>query len=138
MPSINAIGAYGKTIDWSSSLNYRQGFDKDMTDLVAMMQGGKAGALLIYGANPAYDYVDANGFKNAMKSVKLSVSFTEKMDETTELCQFLVPHHHYLESWGDAEPKAGYTSFIQPTIYPFFQNTIFSNVITKMEWKYNS
>ena len=29
----NAIGAYGKTIDWSVPLNYRQGVDKDMADL---------------------------------------------------------------------------------------------------------
>ena len=28
------IGAYGKTIDWSVPVNYRQGIDKDMTDLV--------------------------------------------------------------------------------------------------------
>jgi MoCo/4Fe-4S cofactor protein with predicted Tat translocation signal len=132
---VNAInqqtGAYGKTIDWSSPLNYRQGIDKDMTDLVAMMQDGKAGALLIYGANPAYDYVDADGFKNALKNVKLTVSFTEQLDETSELCQFLIPHHHYLESWGDAEPKAGYTSFIQPTIYPLFKTRYFQTSLLK-------
>jgi molybdopterin-containing oxidoreductase family iron-sulfur binding subunit len=125
------IGAYGKTIDWSAPLNYRQGIDKDMTDLVTMMKGGQVGALLIYGANPAYDYVDANGFKSAMKSVKLTISFTEKIDETSDLCQYLVPNHHYLESWGDAEPKAGYISFIQPTVYPLFKTRYFQTSLLK-------
>jgi molybdopterin-containing oxidoreductase family iron-sulfur binding subunit len=41
------------------------------------------------------------------------------MDETTELCEYLIPTHHYLESWGDAEPRTGVTSFIQPAIYPY-------------------
>ena len=130
------IGAYGKTIDWSSPVNYRQGIDKDMTDLVSTMKNGQAGALLIYGANPAYDYVDANGFKSALKGVKLTVSFTEKIDETSELCQYLVPNHHYLESWGDAEPKAGYTSFMQPTIYPLFKTRYFQTSLLK--WSGNT
>jgi molybdopterin-containing oxidoreductase family iron-sulfur binding subunit len=130
------IGAYGKTIDWSVPVNYRQGIDKDMTDLVAMMQSGQVGALLIYGANPVYDYFNAEGFKAALKKVKLTVSFNEKLDETSELCQYLVPNHHYLESWGDAEPKAGYTSFMQPTIYPLFKTRYFQTSLLK--WSGNA
>ncbi|MBS1655769.1 MAG: TAT-variant-translocated molybdopterin oxidoreductase, partial [Bacteroidetes bacterium] len=34
----NAIGAYGKTIDWSTPLYYRQGVDKDFTDLLGEME----------------------------------------------------------------------------------------------------
>ena len=130
------IGAYGNTIDWSQPVNYRQGIDKDMTDLVAIMQAGQVGALLIYGANPAYDYFDADRFKAAMKKVRLTVSFNEKLDETSELCQYVVPSHHYLESWGDAEPKAGYTSFIQPTIYPLFKTRYFQTSLLK--WSANT
>jgi len=130
------VGAYGKTIDWSQPVNYRQGIDKDMSDLVAMMQNGQVGALLIYGANPAYDYFDAERFKAAVKKVKLTVSFSEKLDETTELCQYVIPNHHYLESWGDAEPKAGYISFIQPTIYPLFKTRYFQTSLLK--WSGNA
>ena len=42
-------------------------------------------------------------------------------------------HIIILESWGDAEPKSGYISFIQPTIYPFLKHEL-SNFIIKMEW----
>jgi Fe-S-cluster-containing dehydrogenase component len=132
----NAIGAYGKTIDWSVTSNYRQGIDKDLVDLVAQMEGGQVGALLIVGANPAYTYYDADKFKAALKKVKLSVSFGEKMDETTELCNYIVPTHHYLESWGDAEPKSGYVSFLQPTIYPLFKTRPFQTSLLK--WSGNN
>src|SRR5882672_1033729 len=117
----NAIGAYGKTIDWSTALNIRQGIDKDMHDLVDQMDAGQVGALFIHAANPAYNYHDADRFKSAMKKVRVTVSFSEKLDETSELVSFIIPNHHYLESWGDAEPRIGYTSFLQPTIFPLFK-----------------
>jgi len=127
----NAIGAYGSTLDWSSTLNYRQGIDKDLNDLIDQMENGQVGAIMIYGANPAYDHPAADKFAAAMKKVKASVSFTEKLDETSELCNFLVPTNHFLESWGDAEPKSGYISFLQPTINPLFKTRPFQTSLLK-------
>jgi len=117
----NAIGAYGTTINWAAPVNYRQGVDGDLTQLIADIEAGSVGTLMVYGANPAYTWHDADKFKAAVKNVKVTVSFSERMDETTELCQYVIPNHHYLESWGDAEPCSGCTSFIQPTIYPLFK-----------------
>ena len=131
-----ATGAFGTTIDTATTLNYRQGIDADMINLVQQMNAGQVGALLIYGANPAYDYVDAEAFKNGLKRVGLTVSFSEKMDETTELCQYVIPNHHYLESWGDAEPRTGYVSFIQPTINPLFKTRAFQTSLLK--WSGNN
>ncbi|RXK80984.1 TAT-variant-translocated molybdopterin oxidoreductase [Filimonas effusa] len=116
-----ALLANGKTIDWSAPVNYRQGIDSDFVALVDEMNAGKVGALLVYGANPAYSWYDSAKVVSGIKKVKTSISFSGKMDETTELCKFIVPDHHYLESWGDAEPKTGYFSLIQPTIYPLFK-----------------
>src|SRR5215203_404438 len=131
-----AVGAYGSTLDASVTLNYRQGIDADMISLVQQMNAGQVGALLIYGANPAYDYVDADAFKNGLKKIGLTVSFNEKMDETTEVCQYVIPSHHYLESWGDAEPRTGYISFIQPTINPLFKTRAFQTSLLK--WSGNN
>jgi molybdopterin-containing oxidoreductase family iron-sulfur binding subunit len=127
----NAIGAYGNTIDWAVKNLTRAGVDKNMDDLVADMEAGKIGALLINGANPAYNYHNADKFKAALKKVKLTVSFNDRMDETTELCSYIVPSHHYLESWGDTEAKTGHISFIQPTIYPLFKTRQFQNTLLK-------
>jgi molybdopterin-containing oxidoreductase family iron-sulfur binding subunit len=132
----NTIQSYGSTIDWSSTLNYRQGVDKDLNDLVAQMEAGQVGALMIYGANPVYEYHAADKFAAALKKVKVSISFTEKLDETSELCNYLVPTNHYLESWGDAEPKSGYSSFIQPTIHPLFKTRAYQTSLLK--WSGNN
>lgn len=127
----SSIGAYGSTIDWSTTLNFRQGIDKEFTDLVAQMDTGQVGVLMIYGANPYYEYFDKERFKTALGKVKLSISFSEKLDETSSLCNFLVPTHHYLESWGDAEPKSGYISFIQPAIHPLFKTRAYQTSLLK-------
>jgi molybdopterin-containing oxidoreductase family iron-sulfur binding subunit len=132
----NAIGAYGKTIDWNKPVNYRQGIDSDFAQLVADMEAGSVGTILISGANPAYNYHDAAKFVAALSKVKVTVSFNERMDETTELCEYVAPSHHYLESWGDAEPKTGVLSFMQPTIYPLFKTRPFQTSLLK--WSGNN
>jgi MoCo/4Fe-4S cofactor protein with predicted Tat translocation signal len=126
-----AIGAGGTTIDWSSLLQTRQGIDSEMNTLVADMNGGKVGALLIYNVNPGYDYYDAASFKAALPKVRVTVSFNDRLDETTELVKFVLPAPHFLESWGDAESKPGYYSFIQPTISPLFKTRAFEDTLLK-------
>ena len=126
-----AIGAFGKTIDWGKPVNYRAGVDADFEQLVRDMEAGTVGTLLIYGANPSYTYHKAAAFTAALKKVKVTVSFSERMDETTEHCQFILPSNHYLESWGDAAPKAGVVSFIQPTIYPLFKTRAYQTSLLK-------
>lgn len=125
------IGAYGTTIDWSSTLNYRQGIDSQMEQLVADMEAGQVGALFVYGANPVYEYHNSDKFLKALGKVKLTVSFSEKLDETAEQCKYIIPTHHFLESWGDAEPKSGYLSFIQPTIHPLFKTRYWQTSLLK-------
>jgi MoCo/4Fe-4S cofactor protein with predicted Tat translocation signal len=132
----SAIGAYGSTINWGAPLTTKQGIDTDMATLVNDMNAGRIGALLMYDVNPAYDYHTPQAFINGLKKVRLSVSFNEKMDETTELVNYAIPTHHYLEAWGDAEPKPGYISFIQPTINPLFKTRPFQTSLLK--WSGNN
>lgn len=127
----SAIGAFGTTIDWSRPSLTRKGVDKEFADLVAQMEGGQVGALLIYDANPVYNYFDGAKFAAALKNVKTTVSFSPRMDETTALCKYILPTHHYLESWGDAEPVSGYISFLQPTIYPLFKTRAYQETLLK-------
>jgi MoCo/4Fe-4S cofactor protein with predicted Tat translocation signal len=129
------IGANGVTIDWTTTANYRQGIDSEMVKLVNDMNAGSIGALLVHGANPAYDYFDAAKFAEGLKKVKLAVSFNDRNDETTVLCKYVAPDHHFLESWGDAEGKTGYFSFIQPTIAPLFKTRAVED--TLLTWSSN-
>lgn len=126
-----AIGATGTTVNWSSPVRVRQGIDSEFNGLVADMNSGKVGGLLIYGVNPAYDYYDAEKFKTGLGKVKATVSFNDRLDETSELVKFVLPAPHFLESWGDAEPRPGYFSFLQPTIAPLFKTRPFEDSLLK-------
>lgn len=125
------IAANGKTVNYGTMLNYRKGVDAEFEQLIADMNAGAVGAIFIHGANPVYTYRDGKKFADSLKKVALSVSFNEREDETTAECKFILPDHHYLESWGDAEAKTGYLSFIQPTIHPLFKTRAFATSLLK-------
>jgi molybdopterin-containing oxidoreductase family iron-sulfur binding subunit len=122
---VNAINelvqAGGKTIDWSATYNVRKGIDGEFAQLVADMNAGSVNTLIVLDANPVYSWFDSAKVKSGLAKVKNTISFSAKADETTQLCKIVIPSHHYLESWGDAEVKTGHYSFIQPTIYPLFK-----------------
>jgi len=116
----NLLGNYGNTMSFTGASNQRQGIDKEVQDLIKEMNNGVVDALIVMGANPAFDVPNAAQFVTGAAKVGLKVSFAGLMDETTSLCNYIAPTNHFLESWGDAEPKKGYYSIIQPTINPLF------------------
>src|SRR5262249_15981518 len=98
---------------------------------VADMNAGAVGALLISDCNPVYNYSEGKKFGEALSKLPLTVSFNATMDETTEQCKYVIPSHHWLESWGDAEPKSGYISLIQPLINPLFKTRAYQTSLLK-------
>lgn len=127
-----AIGANGTTINFTTPLLTSQSIDADIVTLVSDMEAGRVGGLLVFGANPVYEYYDGAKFANALKRVKLTVSFNERKDETTALCKYTLPASNYLESWGDAEPKPGYIGLMQPTINPLFETRQLQDSLLKL------
>ncbi|NOT36104.1 MAG: 4Fe-4S dicluster domain-containing protein [Saprospiraceae bacterium] len=114
------LGNIGTTVGFSRVNFQRQGNEADVNTLVSEMSNGQVDALIIWNANPCYDLAIANQFKDAMSKVALRVSMNSSLDETAIHCTHAAPVHHYLESWGDVEPKSGMYSLIQPTINPIF------------------
>ena len=127
----DAVGANGNTIDFGTTLNYRQGIDSDFAAFVEDMNAGKVNTVLFVGANPVYSWPNADKVKAGLAKVKTTISFNEKLDETTALCKYVIPAPHFLESWGDAEPATGHYSFIQPTIAPLFKTRAFQDSLLK-------
>jgi molybdopterin-containing oxidoreductase family iron-sulfur binding subunit len=125
------IGANGTTINWATTSNYRKGTDTDMAKLVADMNSNAVGALLVFDCNPVYNYTESKKFAEGLTKLPLSISFNSTMDETTELCKYIIPSHHWLESWGDAEPRSGYISLLQPVISPLFKTRAFQTSLIK-------
>jgi molybdopterin-containing oxidoreductase family iron-sulfur binding subunit len=126
-----ALQAGGKTIDWSTTYNVKTGVDADFAKLVDEMNAGSVGALLVIGANPVYSWFDSAKLKTGLEKVSVKISFNSKPDETTQVCKYVIPDHHFLESWGDAEAKTGHFSFIQPTIYPLFKTRQWQDSLLK-------
>ena len=114
------LGNTGKTVDIEQYSYQRQGDESKVAALMTAMNGGQVDALIVYGANPVYELPFGAAFGEAMSKVGLTISTTNMQDETSSLCRAIAPDHHFLESWGDAEPVRGHISMIQPTIAPLF------------------
>ena len=115
------LGSYGHTMDFDHPSYQRQGVDSDMATLLDEMSSGQVDMLFVLDANPVYDLPYGKAFADAMKKTGMTVSFAGKSNETVENCNYVAPANNILESWGDAEPKAGFVSLIQPTINPLFK-----------------
>ena len=126
------IGANGTTVNWSVTNNTRKGIDADMNTLAADINSGAVGALLVYGCNPVYAHADGKKLGEAIAKLPVSISMNGTLDETTEQCKYIIPAHHWLESWGDAEIKTGMYSMMQPTINPLFKTRSFQTSL--MTW----
>ena len=114
------LGNLNTTIDFNAASNQCQGDEREMMRLIEEMNAGQVAVAIVWGANPAYELPNAARFKEAFAKVGTRVSFSGILDETTALCTHSAPAHHILESWGDAEPKTGHYSLMQPTIAPLF------------------
>ncbi len=116
-----ALGSYGNTIELGTWSYQRKGSDLALAQLVKELEGGQVGTLIVLdGANPAYDTPYAARITAAMEKVTTRISMAGVPNETTLLCNYVAPNHHYLESWGDVEAKSGQLSILQPTISPIF------------------
>ena len=122
-----AIGANGKTIDYITANNSRAGID---AEFVALLDT-KVDTLIVLNSNPVYTWADSAKVTNWLKGIGTTVSFNARQDETSLLCKYQVPSHHYLESWGDVEIVTGQYSFIQPTINPLFKTRQWQDSLLK-------
>ncbi len=124
-----ALGSNGATITWDATNLTRQGIDGDFAALVNDMNQGNVKTLLIYDVNPVYNSPDSKKFISGLAKVKTAVSFSGRLDETTELCKYILPSPHFLERWGDAEPRTGHISTMQPVIAPLFLTRPFEDML---------
>ena len=115
------VGAYGTTINTGQAVNYRQGNDVAMASFIKEAAAGSIAAVIFYNANPVYNHPQGAALAAALPKVGLSLATNDRADETASLCQFIAPDSHFLESWNDAEPKAGFYSLTQPTISTIFK-----------------
>ncbi len=112
-----ALGNNGRTVFQTSSCTAPA---SPLAELVADMQAGKVGALVMLGTNPAYT-ASGFGFAEALQRVPLKIHAGEYIDQTAIRSDWHVPLANKLESWGDARAYDGTISLLQPMVEPFYQ-----------------
>jgi molybdopterin-containing oxidoreductase family iron-sulfur binding subunit len=115
-------GNYGHTVHLGrrERAGAASGSYADVKALLARMNAGELGALLVYGPNPLYSLPAGDGAAEAIGKVPFVASFSSYLDETSERAHLLLPDHHFLEAWGDFAPRTGVLGLIQPVMTPVF------------------
>ena len=127
---INAVLG-SKAFDAATPIKTRQGSNKDVMALIADMNAGKVGALIMNGVNPVYTLPNSKEFSEGLKKTEVAIAFTLKADETASEVEYIAAVPHYLESWGDVELKKGHFGLMQPTIRPLFDTRQFQEALLK-------
>ncbi len=125
----------GTTISNDHHNLLRKGNDTAFNSLVADMNAGSVGAVLMDNVNPVYHFANNDKVMAGLKKVKTSVYFTEKNDETAQVVSVVCAKHNFLESWGDAMPATGHYALQQPTIQPLFDTKQMEDCL--MAWSGN-
>lgn len=106
---------------------------QEIAAFVDRMRRGDVRVLFIHGTNPVFELPAALGFKEALKSVPLVISFATFPDETALEADYVFPDHHALESWGYQRLATGSTfpalSGAQPVVVPFYNTQATADVL---------
>jgi anaerobic selenocysteine-containing dehydrogenase/Fe-S-cluster-containing dehydrogenase component len=126
-----ANGSVGTTIKPANAHTGYEGMASylDLVDAVERMAAGNVPVAFVRNANPAHSMPAGAGFAEAFAKVGFKVSFSSYPDETSELCDLIVPDNHWLESWGDAMVGADRRSLQQPTLEPVFDTRSTADVL---------
>lgn len=121
------LGSAGKAVIYSEPLEADPVDEvRSLRELVDDMDQGRVEALIILGGNPAQTAPVDIAFARALAAeddkkkprVPMRVHWTLAENETSRLCNWVVPAAHYLESWGDVRAHDGTAAIIQPLIAP--------------------
>jgi anaerobic selenocysteine-containing dehydrogenase/Fe-S-cluster-containing dehydrogenase component len=89
----------------------------DVENFFAAVEEGAADLLIFHNTNPAYSLPPASRAHAAFKRDSLfKISFSNFMDETSDLADLVFPIRLPLECWGEYEGKQGFISTLQPAM----------------------
>ncbi len=127
-------GSIGTTIKPAAAHGGYTGLSSyaSLAQAVQNMDAGKVSVAFVRGANPAHTMPKSAGFAAAFAKVPFKVSFSSMPDETSALCDLVLPDHHWLESWGDAVSGQGQLGLQQPTLDSVFDTRATADVLIEL------
>lgn len=90
----------------------------EIKELVVKISNGQIAAVIHLDCNPVYHFPSDLNYKNMLGKVPIVVTLTERMNETAQFSNYILPVNHNFESWGDAKNRTGVISLQQPVISP--------------------
>ncbi len=127
-------GNVGETVRFGAELPMGGGH-AELAGLAQAMDAGEVAVVLVHEVNPVYTLPKASGFAARFAKVGFKVSTSMYLDETTALCDLLLPQHHALERWDDARPRAGVHGLMQPVMEPVFNTLPAGEVLLRVSRK---
>jgi molybdopterin-containing oxidoreductase family iron-sulfur binding subunit len=122
------VGAIGRSVTLPADSGPKPSF-REVVKLIDAMKAGDVSVLVIHGSNPLYSLPPDSGFAEALEKVGMVVSTASMPDETALKAHLVMPDHTPLESWGDAAPRPGVRSLVQPTLRPLFDTRAFGDTL---------
>lgn len=127
----HALGNAGQTVIYTDPVE-AQPTDQisGLRHLADEMERGEVQALVILGGNPVYTAPSDLKFAKLLSAkdergrpkVPFRLHLSLYSNETSSLCDWLIPQSHYLEAWSDARTYDGTTSIVQPLIAPLYNS----------------
>ncbi|MCL6565126.1 MAG: 4Fe-4S dicluster domain-containing protein [Acidobacteriia bacterium] len=109
--NVNRTVQFGRGSSWD-----RVATHAEMLEFIERMRTGRVDVLFFHHTNPVYTLPPATGFARALQRVRLKVSFSPFLDETTAQCDLILPDHTPLERWEEYQPRAGIRALVQPAM----------------------
>ncbi len=130
-------GSVGTTVKPSSGHGGYTGLSSyaDIAAAQQRMDAGSVPIVFVRGANPVYSMPKSAGFAAAFAKVPFKVSFSSMPDETSSMCDLVLPDNHWLESWGDAVVAEGQLGLQQPMLDPVFDTRSTADVLIEVARK---
>ncbi|HET9949070.1 MAG TPA: molybdopterin dinucleotide binding domain-containing protein [Longimicrobiales bacterium] len=114
----HVAGNVGRTVHYGGGVRRAASPFADVQRAIEAMQAGEIGVAIVHNANPVYSLPPSAGFREAFEAVPFKVSFASFTDETSALADLVMPDSHFLEAWGDSNPREGVVSIQQPVMRP--------------------
>jgi molybdopterin-containing oxidoreductase family iron-sulfur binding subunit len=132
-----ALGAFGATVDYIPTPEYRPQGTLDLPALAERMATGSVSTLLMLGVNPAYDAPGDLAFAEAIRKLPRTIHLGLYVDATAKASRWHVPAVHDLERWGDARAFDGTASIVQPLVRPLYGGRAAEEILSALLGRYN-
>jgi molybdopterin-containing oxidoreductase family iron-sulfur binding subunit len=107
----------------------------EIQSLIAEMAAGAVNILFVHHADPAGTLPSALGAAAALDKVGLVISFSDRLDATTQRAHLILPDSHPLESFGDISPRKGLVQLGQPAMIPLWDTRAASQSLIDVSQK---